>query len=122
MSVLRSINMSVNVELVKIRTILELTGGKSIKPPANILSIVCSSMLEFENLLINGGVYKLLIQTPRQIVQNNSHIDIADQTFFWINVQEDCVLNIAKSLLPLRSKSCFLNLAYQKLYIYTKES
>ena len=61
MSVLRSINMSVNVELVNIRTILELTGGKSIKLPANILSIVCSSMLCHENLLINGSFHKLLI-------------------------------------------------------------
>ena len=36
--------MSVNVELVKIRTILELTGGKSLRLPANILSTVFSSI------------------------------------------------------------------------------
>ena len=44
MRVFLSINMSVNVELVKIRTIFELTGGKSTSDPANIRSIVCSSI------------------------------------------------------------------------------
>ena len=34
----------VKVELVKIRTIFELTGGKSWRPPPNILSTVFSSM------------------------------------------------------------------------------
>ena len=78
MSVLRSINMSVNVELVKIRTILELTGGKSIRLPANILSIVFSSMLCLESLLINGSAHKLQIPFPQQIMQNDSQFDIAD--------------------------------------------
>lgn len=35
----------VNVELVKILTILELTGGKDSKEPANIKSTVRSSIL-----------------------------------------------------------------------------
>ena len=78
MSVLRSINMSVNVELVKIRTILELTGGKSIRLPANILSIVFSSMLCLESLLINGSAHKLLIHFTQQMMQNDSQFDIAD--------------------------------------------
>ena len=78
MSVLRSINMSVNVELVKIRTILELTGGKSVNPPANILSIVFSSMLCLESLLINGSAHKLLTHSPQQMMQNDSQFDIAD--------------------------------------------
>ena len=37
--------MSVKVELVKIRTILELTGGKFVKQPAKMASIVFSSIL-----------------------------------------------------------------------------
>ena len=37
--------MSVKVELVKIRTILELTGGKFVKHPAKMASIVFSSIL-----------------------------------------------------------------------------
>ena len=46
-NVLRSINISVNVELVKIRTILELTDGRFVRHPANIASIVFSSMIFF---------------------------------------------------------------------------
>ena len=37
--------MSVKVELVKMRTILELTGGKFVKQPAKMASIVFSSIL-----------------------------------------------------------------------------
>ena len=44
-NVFRSINMSVKVELVKIRTILELTGGKFVKQPAKMASIVFSSIV-----------------------------------------------------------------------------
>ena len=44
---LRSINISVNVELVKMRTILELTDGRFVRHPANIASIVFSSIVIF---------------------------------------------------------------------------
>ena len=43
--------MSVKVELVKMRTILELTGGKFVREPANIESIVFSSMITSYALL-----------------------------------------------------------------------
>ena len=46
-NVLRSINISVNVELVKMRTILELTDGRFVRHPANIASIVFSSIVIF---------------------------------------------------------------------------
>ena len=49
-NVFLSINMSVKVELVKILTILELTGGRSTKLPAKILSTVFSSI--FQNQLV----------------------------------------------------------------------
>ena len=54
MSVFRSINMSVNVELVKMRTIFELTGGKSVRLPEKILSTVFSSIMTewFDKLLL----------------------------------------------------------------------
>ena len=46
-NVFRSINISVKVELVKIRTIFELTGGRSIRLPAKIRSTHASSILQF---------------------------------------------------------------------------
>lgn len=39
-----------NVELVKIRTIFELTGGRDFKDPAKIESIVFSSILNYFSL------------------------------------------------------------------------
>ena len=77
-NVLRSINISVNVELVKIRTILELTDGRFVRHPANIASIVFSSMtfllcrqirhLILEVMLFDGISWrKLLLYSPSRL-------------------------------------------------------
>ena len=67
MRVFLSINMSVNVELVKMRTILERTGGKLSRLPANILSIACSSMMSNE-------LVSICIQTSIETILKVSNV------------------------------------------------
>lgn len=93
-TILRLRNSPVNVELVKIRTILELTGGKFSSEPAKIVSIVRSSILVDEWFPWEGPLSSETMWLPVWVFGGLTNYDVhGSNTFSGLNEILPCFAN-----------------------------
>lgn len=111
--------VSVNVELVKIRTIFELTGGRDFNEPANMKSMVRSSIfLLFFNYFVRN-LLKLLCLIIEEILIFNLFFNFIFSTTFLTSSHtksNPLTVEILTKFCKMLNLDCLINMIVSMCY------